>query len=479
MLKKLSAVLFTILLAASFTACQKSAQESTTEETVAVTENVNAATADEAAAPDETPATEAMTEAATTAPATVVPTTQAAAASSNNTSASENNTTNGTKKTDSNYTYNEVVSDITYSTIGKMSATDIFTNRDLTQNADLTDATYYTVTSGSNISITSEGVYVFSGNASNVTITVNAGDEDKVQLVLDGVGITNSSKPAIYVVNADKVFVTTASGSTNSLSVTGSFTADGTTNTDAVIFSKDDLVINGLGTLNIKSSNNGITSKDDLKVTGGTLHITCSADALEANDSIAIAGGSISINTGKDGLHAENDEDNTVGYIYICGCSLDITAGSDGIQATTVVQIDNGNISISASEGIEGTYVQINGGTINISASDDGINASNKSNAVSTAIEINGGDITVNMGQGDTDGIDSNGNLIINGGTIRVNAQSPFDYDGTAQKNGGTIYVNGTQTDAITNQMMGGMEGTQPGGQAQGNAPMQGGFNRR
>lgn len=475
MLKKLSAVLFTILLAASFTACQKSAQESTTEETVAVTENVNAATADEAATPDE-----ATTEATTTAPTTVAPTTQAAtAASSNNTSASENNTTNGTKKTDSNYTYNEVVSDITYSTIGKMSATDIFTNRDLTQNADLTDATYYTVTSGSNINITSEGVYVFSGNASNVTITVNAGDEDKVQLILDGVGIANSSKPVIYVVNADKVFVTTASGSTNSLSVTGSFTADGTTNTDAVIFSKDDLVINGLGTLNIKSSNNGITSKDDLKVTGGTLHITCSADALEANDSIAIAGGSISINTGKDGLHAENDEDNTVGYIYICGCSLDITAGSDGIQATTVVQIDNGNISISASEGIEGTYVQINGGTINISASDDGINASNKSNAVSTAIEINGGDITVNMGQGDTDGIDSNGNLIINGGTIRVNAQSPFDYDGTAQKNGGTIYVNGTQTDAITNQMMGGMGGMQPGGQAQGNAPMQGGFNRR
>ena len=478
MLKKLSAILFMILLAASFTACQKSAEESTTEETVAVTENVNAATADEAATPDETPATEATTEAATTAPAAVAPTTQAAAAaSSNNTSASETNATNGTKKTDSNYTYSEVVSDITYSTIGKMTATDIFTNRDLTQNADLTDATYYTVTSGSNISITSEGVYVFSGNASDVTITVNAGDEDKVQLVLDGVGITNSSKPAIYVVNADKVFVTTASGSTNSLSVTGSFTADGTTNTDAVIFSKDDLVINGLGTLNIRSSNNGITSKDDLKVTGGTLHITCSADALEANDSIAIAGGSISINTGKDGLHAENDEDNTVGTIYICGCSLDITAGSDGIQATTVVQIDNGNISISASEGIEGTYVQINGGTINISASDDGINASNKSNAVSTAIEINGGDITVNMGQGDTDGVDSNGNLIINGGTIRVNAQSPFDYDGTAQKNGGTIYVNGTQTDAITNQMMGGMGGMQQGGMPQNN--MQGGMNRR
>ena len=188
-------------------------------------------------------------------------------------------------------------------------------------------------------------------------------------------------------------------------------------------------------TLNIRSTDNGVTSKDDLKVTGGTLNITCSADALEANDSIAIAGGSITISTNKDGLHAENDEDNAVGYIYICGGSLDINAGSDGIQGTTIVQIDNGNINISASEGIEGTYVQ-----------------------------INGGDITVNMGQGDTDGVDSNGNLFINGGTIRVNAQSPFDYDGTANKTGGTIIVNGTQTDTITNQMMGGMGGMQPGG---------------
>ena len=474
MLKKLSAIIIAVLLAASMAACQK--PETLLE--IETTESTGTATLDEAT-PDEAATIEAATEPTTVASTTVAPTTKAVSTVNGSTdSASTNdNTTNGTKKTDSNYTYNEIVSDITYSTVGSMNAKDIFTTRDLTQNADLTDATYFTVTSGSNINITSAGVYVLSGNASNVTVTINAGDDDKVQIVLDGVSITNSSKPAIYVVNADKVFVTTASGSTNSLSVTGSFTADGTTNTDAVIFSKDDLVLNGLGTLNIRSTENGVTSKDDLKITGGTLNITCSADALEANDSIAIADGNISINTDKDGLHAENDEDNIVGYIYICGGSLDINAGSDGIQGTTIVQIDNGNINISGSEGIEGTYVQINGGTINISASDDGINASNKSNAVSVTIEINGGDITVNMAQGDTDGIDSNGNLFINGSTIRVNAQSPFDYDGTANKTGGTIYVNGTQTDTISNQMMGGMGGMQQGGMQQNN--MQGGMNRR
>lgn len=471
MLKKLSAIIIAVLLAVSMAACQKTETSSEIETTV----STYIATLDEAT-PDEAVTTEAAAEPTTVASTTVVPTTQAASIvnGSMDSDSTNDNTTNGTKNTNSNYIYNEIVSDITYSTIGSMNATDIFTTRDLTQNADLTDATYFTVTSGSNINITSAGVYVLSGSASNVSVTVNAGDDDKVQIVLDGVSITNSSKPAIYVVNADKVFVTTASGSTNSLSVTGSFTADGTTNTDAVIFSKDDIVLNGLGALNIRSTNNGVTSKDDLKVTGGTLNITCSADALEANDSIAIAGGNITISTKKDGLHAENDEDNAVGYIYICGGSLDINATSDGIQGTTIVQIDNGNIDISASEGIEGTYVQINGGTINISASDDGINASNKSSAVSVTIEINGGDITINMGQGDTDGVDSNGNLFINGGTIRVNAQSPFDYDGIANKTGGTIIVNGTQTDTITNQIMGGM---QQGGMQQNN--MQGGMNRR
>ncbi|MEE3334543.1 MAG: carbohydrate-binding domain-containing protein [Ruminococcus sp.] len=340
-----------------------------------------------------------------------------------------------------------------------LSKANVFTDRDLSQTADLTNAKKYTVESGKDISITSEGVYVLSGNAENVTVTVDAGNEAKVQLVLDGLTVTNTDSPVIYVKSADKVFVTTASGKTNSLSVTGSFTSDGDTNTDAVIFSKDDLTLNGKGTLKINSTANGITGKDDLKLTGGTLDITSSADSVEANDSIAVAGGEITLNSQKDGLHAENDEDNTVGYIYICGGSLNINAVSDAIQGTTTVQVDDGKLNITAAEGVEGTYVKLNGGTINISASDDGINASAKSDSVSTAIEINGGDITVDMGQGDTDGIDSNGDLYINGGKITVNAQSPFDYDGTVEKNGGTLIVNGEETDTVTNQMMGGGHG--------------------
>ena len=324
-----------------------------------------------------------------------------------------------------------------------------FTDRDLEQTVDLSEATYYTVTNGQDITITSAGVYVLSGEASNMTVYVEAGKDDKVQLVLDGVSVTNESFPVIYIKSADKVFITT--NADNTLSVTGTFVSDGNTNTDGVIFSKSDLTLNGTATLTV--------GKDDLKITGGTYVINVASKAIEANDSIRIADGVLYLTAGTDGLHAENNEDASKGYIYIGGGSLTITAGDDAIHATTVVQTDGGSIAITAAEGIEATYIQFNAGTISIQASDDGVNAAYKSSAYTPTLEINGGEITVSMGSGDTDGIDSNGNIIVNGGTVSVTGNSTFDYDGTAQYNGGTILVNGQQVSSIPNQMMGGRGG--------------------
>lgn len=344
---------------------------------------------------------------------------------------------------------------------GVIDTTDLFTSRDLEQEADLTDARTLTLASGQDVLITEGGTYVLSGSAQDTTITVNVDETEKVQLVLDGVTITNADFPAIYVVSADKVFVTTAAGSENYLAVTGTFVADGDTNTDAVIFSKEDLVLSGLGTLTIESTDNAVTSKDDLKVTGGTYVVTSSSDSLEANDSIRIAGGTLTISSGKDAIHAENDEDDTVGYVYVCGGTINIDAADDGIQATTYVQIDGGTMAISAVEAIEGTYVQINGGDISVSASDDGINASQKSSAVTATLEIRGGNVAVSMAQGDTDALDSNGYIIVSGGNVDIVAQFAFDYDLGAEFTGGTIYVNGQQVTEITESMMmgGGMMG--------------------
>ena len=340
---------------------------------------------------------------------------------------------------------------------------DLFSDRDLKQEADLTDAVTYTVTDGQNVSITDAGVYVLTGEARDVTVVVEAGEKDKVQLVLDGLSVTNGSAPVIYVKSADKVFVTVAGDS--ALAVTGTFTSDGDTHTDGVIFSKADLTLNGTAALTLTSSENGVVGKDDLKITGGTYVIRAQVKAIDANDSIRVSGGTLDLTAGTDGLHAENDDDDAKGYIYIGGGALTITAGDDGLHAATVVQMDEGALTISAAEGIEGTYVQLNGGVLSITARDDGVNAAQKSSAYRATVEINGGDITIAMGSGDTDGVDSNGDIVVNGGVIRVTGSSTFDYDGTGTYNGGTIIVNGQQIDYIPNQFGGGMGGMGgPGG---------------
>ena len=202
------------------------------------------------------------------------------------------------------------------------------------------------------VTITSEGVYVLSGTLSNGSIIVDAGDEDKVQLVLNGVSVTGSDFAAIYAKNADKVFVTLAENTENTLVNENGFTEIDDNHVDAVIFSKCDLTLNGAGELTVTSpAGHGIVSKDELTITGGIYTITASGHGLTGKDSVAIAAGSFVIDSGKDGIHAEDEDDSEAGFIYLSDGDFTITAQGDGISASGMLEIAGGNYNITTGGG--------------------------------------------------------------------------------------------------------------------------------
>jgi hypothetical protein len=298
------------------------------------------------------------------------------------------------------------------------------------------------------ITITSAGMYSISGNLDDGQIIVNTEDKETVRLVLNGVDIACSTSTPIYVINAEKTVITLADGTENYVTDGDSYIFEDTESDEpnAAVFSKDDLTINGNGSLTVNANyNNGITSKDDLKITGGNIIVNAVNDGIKGKDSIAVKDGIITVNAGGDGMQSHNDEDPEKGYVSIEDGTLNITAGADGIQAATGILIEDGNITISSgggsinssdkndwgmwgkkndsnessddnsdavsAKGIKAAVdVTIENGTINIDSSDDSIHSN-------SSLRINGGNITLTSGD---DGIHSDSTLEINGGELNI-----------------------------------------------------------
>ena len=320
----------------------------------------------------------------------------------------------------------------------QLTADDMFSDRDLSGDySECTDITLsnstascsdssVTVADGT-VTITKAGTYRLSGTFTG-QIIVNAGDSDKVQLVLDNASVTKEGSAALYIINADKVFVTTVKGTENTLSSTGEFDAsDDETNVDGAICSKSDITFNGSGTLNVKcESKHGIVTKDDLKITGGTYNITSASQGLSGKDSVRIAGGNITVTSGTDGIHSKNTDDTEKGYVYISGGTLNITSGKDCIDASGTVDIKDGAFTFKAgggsSEKATGDSTEsykgikadglltISGGTFDIDTLDDAIH----SNA---DVTVSGGTLDISTGD---DGVHSDNNTVVSGGEINI-----------------------------------------------------------
>ena len=319
-----------------------------------------------------------------------------------------------------------------------------FTINDLNADWDSADATQITLTGNGgsvkgngayvyegDIHIMNAGEYILSGELDGGSVIIDADKNDKIWILLDGVSLHCEDNAAIVIEQAEKVFLTLASGTENSVSSGAEYTSTAVSaGIDGAIYSRDDLTINGNGSLSVTAQyRHGIVCNDNLVITGGNMEIEAVQDGIHANDSARFADVNITINAGDDGITVSNDDE--TGYIYI----------------------ESGNISIpSCYEGIEAVDITVAGGVLNITPTDDGINANGRgSNSV---IRITDGDITIINETGrDADGLDSNGDIYISGGNVFISVTSnggscAIDYGsengGTCEISGGTVIAAGS-----------------------------------
>lgn len=307
--------------------------------------------------------------------------------------------------------------------------------------------------------ITKSGIYEIKGTLKDGSLTVNVDkttDKGIVYLILNGVNISSTTSAPIYIQNAKKVVILLENGTQNTVYQGSSVKVNQNSEPSSAIFSKSDLTITGEGTLNVTSDyNDGITSKDKLKITSGTITVKAKSDGIVGKDLLAVEKGSLTITAGKDGMRSTNEQDAGMGNIIIKSGTFNITAANDGIQAYALLQIDGGTFNITAGGGYTGVTKSgdqggmggrpgqttattktetdskkalkssksliISSGTINISCPDDAIHSSGD-------ITISGGTITLQSGD---DGIHSETDLKISSGTVTIKNS----YEGLEGKN--------------------------------------------
>lgn len=314
--------------------------------------------------------------------------------------------------------------------------------------------------SGRTVTITDEGTYILSGNLNDGMIIVNADKTDKIQLVFNNVSIHSETSAPVYILNADKAFITLARDSSNTLSNGGTFNALDGNNIDGVIFSKEDLTLNGSGTLTIYSpAGHGIVSKDELRLTSGIFRITAASHGIEGKDNICIANAEIDITAGKDGIHSENTDDTSLGFIYIQSGTFNITSEGDGISASAYMQIDDGTFNIVSGGGSSNAQMKTNdfmGGFMrrerpglgpaesdsgNANTGTDAGNATVSGKGIKAAgyLTVNGGRFTIDSAD---DAVHSNASIDINGGTFEISTgDDGFHADESLTINSGTVNI--------------------------------------
>ena len=316
---------------------------------------------------------------------------------------------------------------------------------------------------GGVLRISEGGVYLLSGTVEDGQILVDAPEDARVELLLNGVSLSRAGHAALWVASAGELVLRSAPDSVNRLCSTGDFTAKDTDKVDAAVFARCDLRFSGGGSLLIScDSEHGVVSKAALTVESGELNVVAGRKGLSAKESLGLEGGQVFVRALDKGLIAEGDQDQEeLGCVRIAGGSLTVDAEDDAIHAAADVTVEAGELNLRSlddaihadrlltvnggslnvvwcHEGLEAPTVCINGGEIRLLAEDDGINGSLGKD------EEKGGD---RMG-GSPFAMDAGASLIIRGGTLFINAEGDgLDANGDLLVTVGEIYISGPTGD--------------------------------
>lgn len=336
------------------------------------------------------------------------------------------NTNTGTKQNDNvQITYDDNDYYIDYEN-------DSYTKIDLDQEKD-------------QVTVSKAGTYELKGSL-NGSIVVAVNDDDTVRLVLRQAVIHAENGPAIRCESGKKLIISLYEGSENQISDSAD-TASDTTEADASIFVQNDLTINGSGSLSINANiQNAIKAKDTLKLMEGTLQVKSTDNGIIGKDAILIHEGSYQIEAQGDAIKSTYDKDDEKGDVLIENGTFELKAQQDGIQATRNLTIYNGDFQIEtgggSSNGVKAANAFQPGGfgrwnQPQDSSSDDtvsakGIKAEGTLTISDGAFQLNtsddslhaNGDVTLTNGSfslsaGD-DGVHSDQTLTVNGGNISV-----------------------------------------------------------
>lgn len=314
---------------------------------------------------------------------------------------------------------------------------------------------------GDTVTISAAGTYRLSGSLSDGKVVVAAGKEDVVRIILDNASISSSTGSAIQVDESNETLLYLEDGTSNSVSDASIYADTAEDAANAAIYSMADLTIAGEGSLDVKGNyQDGIVSKDGLVIASGQLTVTSADDGIKGKDYVALLGGHVEITATGDGIKSTNDTDADRGWLHQYGGQLNVSAGDDGIKAEQLLTLSGGAATVANSnEGLEAPTINLSGATVNVTASDDGVNATagSSENAAQGGggamdasqdahLNISGGKVTISA---EGDGLDSNGDISITGGTTVVNGPTnggngALDSNGDISVDGGVLFAAGS-----------------------------------